>query len=651
MKLRFLLPAMFGLIGTAFPQQSPPKFGTVAPADIQSRAYAPDTTAEAVILDDFGETFLEEDEHRGYRVAYRRLTHIKILKKSGYSWASVSVPMYRAGTNQQETIREVRGRTYNANPGGGATTVDLTEKEVFEENLGDGWFAAKFTLPDVREGSVIEYSYVVLSDFVFRLNDWAFQHEIPVRRSEHHLALSPNFQYRVIFNGPVALSLDRSSPGLNGGIRYEWAMDNVPPLREEPYMTALNDYRARIRFELTGTTLPGQGPRSYSKTWEDLDKTLLTEAEFGQALNRTGFLKDLGQQLKTGYPDTLARLTAAHDLVKTLMTWNGKHTIWAGSALKTAYERKTGSAAEINLLLVGLLREAGLDAQPVVLSTRRHGLVPQNYPLLTWFNHVVALVTAGGRDVLLDATSPLLAADMLPAECLNGTGRLIHLRRPRWVSLAPRQRQVTVHTLALTLKPDGSLSGTAETSHSGYAGLQRRTEVFTKGVSAFLQKDLPRAYPSCTLSLPAVDNADSVGKSLVTRCTLESTELVQTAGNRLYLTPLLSTARRENPFKSPKRAFPVDFGAALEETSLISFAVPEGYVVEELPKSLGIALPNDGGRYTFSVLQSLTDNKLRVTSRLVLRKTVFTPDEYGALREFFDKIVAKQAEQVVLKKQ
>lgn len=640
-----LLLLLLPLVGAAQSTPAPP----VNPADVRATTYPADSTADAVVLDDYGETYLDKDDGDGvYRVRYFRRTRIKILKASAYEWANVTIPFFRRDVNFQERVGDVRGMTYTADAQGNIQTTALTDKEVFEENVGDNWFRKRFTLPNVRVGSVVEFSYLLTSDFVYNLRDWRFQRQIPTRRSEYHLSLSPNFQYRVMFMGDVPLAVDRSRPVAGGGVRYEWAVENAPAFRAEPYMTAADDYISRIRLELMGYALPGQERRVLSKTWEDLDKTFLTDEDLGAALNRTGFLKDLGEILRTRYPDTLARVTAAHDLVKTNMTWNGEHTLWTKTGLKTAYERKTGNSAEINLLLIGLLREAGLEAHPLVLSTRDHGAVPQDFPLRVWFNHVAALTTAGGRDVLLDATSPLLTVDMLPADCLNGSGRLLHLRRARWVSLAPKQRQSTFRTLRLDLKPDGSLSGTAEVSQSGYAGVEGRANILKQGLNTFRQVGMQGQFPGWSVSGTEVLHLDSVQDALVTRCALQATDVVQQAGERLYLTPLLSTARRENPFKSPMRSYPVDFGSALEETNIAVIALPAGYGVEELPKSAAMTLPNNDGRFTYSV--SVNENQLQVTSRLALRKTVFTGGEYPTLRSFFDKIVAKQAEQVVLKK-
>ncbi len=642
-----LISACLFLALTAQAQTNP--LPPLAPADVLTRSYPADTSAEAVVLHDYGRAYLDKADDGSYQVNYTRHTRIKILKKSGYDRATVKVVFYRQHAGQEESVRDVEGRTHNADGTGGIQYVGLGTKDVFEEKLGEGYFVKRFTLPDVREGSVVEFSYRIVSDFVFKIRDYDFQRDIPVRRSDYELSLPPNFEYRVLFQGFESLVVDESQPTLGQGVRYHWAMQNLPALHEEPYLTNAGDYVAKVRFELVRVSLPGQSPRTFSQKWEDLDRTLLTDETFGGALNRTNFLSDLGQSLARQFPDTLARINAVHEHLKRHLTWNGEHRIWTETSLKTAYERRTGNAGELNLTLVGLLREAGLEAHPVVLSTRAHGKIPTDYPLLSWFNHVVALTRAGGRDLLLDATSPLLPPDMLPFDCLNETGRLIHLRRPRWVSLRPRQRASSVHTLALTLKADGSLSGTAETALGGYEALRRRTQVQAEGWPAFLQKSLPAQFPDYTLSEARVENADSLHRLLLLRCGLKNEGSGQETVGRFYLTPLLLGAQRENPFKSPTRKFPVDFGAPLEETCLVTFTLPEGYAVEEAPKTLSLTLPNNDGRFMFSTTQ--TGNQLVINSRLTLRKTIFTGEEYPTLRAFFDKIVAKHAEQVVLKKE
>jgi hypothetical protein len=119
-------------------------------------------------------------------------------------------------------------------------------------------------------------------------------------------------------------------------------------------------------------------------------------------------------------------------------------------------------------------------------------------------------------------------------------------------------------------------------------------------------------------------------------------------GGVIYLDPFIANKLAENPFKLEKREYPVDFGSPQEDTYMLSLELPESYEVEELPKTLAVGLPGNAGRYVYSV--SRMGNKVSITSTLLITKTLFTPEEYGNLREFYNQVVAKQAEQIVLRK-
>ncbi|MBC7890734.1 MAG: hypothetical protein H7Y12_00855 [Sphingobacteriaceae bacterium] len=416
-------------------------------------------------------------------------------------------------------------------------------------------------------------------------------------------------------------------------------MENIPAFREDPYLVGASDYVAKLRFQTSQRT---------SKTWEELDARLLKNESFGQTLLDTGFLTAIGDSLRMKYPDTLARLTSAHTYVKQHLIWNGAHNLWADN-LREVFNRKKGDAADLNLLLVALLRATGLEAYPLALSTRDNGQILAEYPSLTSFNYVAALTTLGGKDIFLDATLPYLPPDLLPSACLNGKGRVVDLAHARWVSLIPRQRMSVSTTFRMAFGPDGTLSGQAEMACAGYAALLWRMRLSAKDTSSFLQKTLEKSIPNFTVSQPSFANADSLAKPLYLRCTLQSREPLQQAGERYYFMPLLGSERSENPFKAPTRTYPVDFGFPLEETNFVEYTLPPGITVEELPKAATFTLPDNYGRFMYSVI--LNGNKLQISSRLVLRKPSFTGGEYSTLRAFFDKIVAKHAEQVVLKRE
>lgn len=620
--------------GTIAPATAQDVVEPVRLADVLTEAYPIDTTAEAVVLNETGSMALDLTRSSG--LVLKRRVRIKILKKSGYRWASVTIPFFNSGGDGREYVKEINGQTYNPSERGGMTVSTLARKNVFEDRQDSKQRALRFTLPDVREGSVIEYSYSLRSDFEY-LPDWVFQWPIPVLHSECRLFVL-GYNYRMILLSRYPLAEQESKPSRWGGA-YRWVLKNLPGFREEPYTAGGQEYQARIQFRPSAST--GMGGAS----WADFDTKLMFHRNFGKLLATSEGVRAEGQKFREAYADTLKRVTAIHEFVKKRIRWDGTYSPF-GYPPETTLANGKGDCADQNFLLIALLNSAGVQARPVLLSTRDHGLVHREIPSIAWFNYVAAVARLGGKDVFLDATLPHLPVGMLPPQCLNHTGRLIDGPNSRWIDLAPQQVYGISHALRLKLDADASVSGEASTSSAGTLGLLWRAGLTQD--STLTKTVLNEMYKGFAIGGARVENADSLQKALDVHCTLRSDEGVQQAGDRWYLNPMFSTARKENPFQTPTRSYPVDFGSALEETSLVEITLPPGFGVEELPKPAVFALPDNGGRFTYSV--SVDENRLRVTSRMQVRKVRFTPEEYPALRSFFDKIVAKHAEQVVLKK-
>ncbi|GAB3927132.1 hypothetical protein GCM10028804_31810 [Larkinella terrae] len=622
-------------------------FGQVNLDDLNMKVYPADSSADAVVLSDVGTAAITKNDARGYYVYYERHVRIKILKKSAFERATVTIPFYRHHANLQEQISDLEGITYNQLPDGSVTTNRLTKDAIFEERRTEKVYIQRFTLPNVHEGSVIEYKYTLSSDFVFELREWNFQHDIPVRWSQYDLTLIPGFEYRILFQGFEALVKDESQT-IGRDVRYRWAMKDLVALREEDFMASPDGYRAKVWFELIRTTLPNQiGPQNFARKWDDLDRLLLSDGQFGLAMNRSGFLKEIATGLRAQSPDTLKQVKAAHQFIQKAMTWNRQRGIYTKSSLKSAFEAKTGNTADLNLMLVGLLREMGLEAHPVILSTKQNGTLSKEYPLVSRFDYVVAVVSWGGKDLLLDACEPDLQPGVLPVRCLNGEGRLVNMRRPRWIPLTPVEKRRESGRFFLTMTKEGQLDGTVTVTQTGYAAADSRRHVREVSLEKYRQAFRSR-NPDWQWKKLEVQNADSSSLPFTIKGNVTVAEAVSRIDNRLFLRPLPIADLLQNPFKSPERRFPVDMGAPVEKSYVAIYTLPEGYTVEEKPKNIALTLPGNAVRFTF--MTEVSNGNLQIASRLVFNKAIFSPQEYAALREFYNQVIAKHAEQVVLKK-
>ena len=646
----------------------PIQYGLIDPRDLTEAPFAGDSAAGAVVLCDYGRSRIG-GKGEGLQVVFERVTRIKILRKAGYDQATVEIPLYHRELNQ-EKVSGLRGCTYNLVNGQVAKTK-LEPSGAFFEKRSDHVNVQKFTLPNVREGSVIEYAYTLSSDFLFNFQDWAFQGDIPVRWSEYRSSVPSFYKYKIIYQstqpfaaeqarvGSTSLRLENPAQGWSGQSTYisaqtedhRWAMRDVPALRPEAYITTTNDYVDRLDFQLVGEQWPNAGFRDLSETWPKINAHLLKEETFGRQLDRSHFLKEQLLALAARYPAPAARAAAVRALVMAGMRYDGTNRYSTETPPRKAFEAHRGSAADVNLLLIAALRDAGLAAEPVLLSTRDHGRVSREFPLLDKFNYVIALVPLPeGQELLVDATEPLLPCGVLPRRCLNQHGRLIPSGRNeegRWVSLVPTQRAVSFRQASLVLDASGGLTGRVREEFSGYAGLRARQELAEQGEKKF-GAALAARHEGWTIPHLALTQRDSMDQPLRLSYTFSRPGGEAGPASPLYLNPLREFAEATNPFRHDTRRYPVDLGAPQEETTLLSLTLPAGYEVAELPKNVVVELSDGSARYLFST--ATVGSTVQVVSRLILRSPVYAAAQYAELRELYRLMLARQGERLVVRK-
>ncbi|MBH8557576.1 DUF3857 domain-containing protein [Hymenobacter negativus] len=656
-------------------QNEPIKFGVIDSRELTAAPFVNDSAASAVVLCDFGRSRLK-GQAGNFQVVFERVTRIKILKKPGYEYATVEIPLYHRDDNQ-EKVSNLRGFTYNL-VNNAVEKTRLETSGVFLEKRTPTINVQKVTLPNVRVGSVVEFAYTLTSDYLFNFQDWTFQRDIPVRWSEYRVSIPSFYRYKILYQGAQAFAVNNtavgstnlvldnkipSSAGIAGGQtvgtlnisapteEHTWALKNVPAFGEEPFMTTAADYVARLDFELTGEQWPDSPYHDLTGTWEKINARLLADEEFGGRLgSHIGFMQDQLQGLATKYPALMDRAAAVREMVMAAVRYDGTDRYYAAEPLRKAFDAHRGTSADVNLLLLAALREAGIPAHPLLLSTRDHGSVSKEYPLLERFNYVAALVPlVDGKDLLLDATEPLLPCGVLPPRCLNRVARLI-TKKPedsRWVDLAPALRRVRYQQVALALDAQGGLTGKVHDEHGGYAAAEARARLAGQGEKKYLATATQR-HESWTLTKPALTHADNVEKPLVLDYEFTQPAEGATATGPLYLSPLAEFGIGQNPFRREQRDFPVDFGIPQDETLVVSLTLPAGYELAAVPKPVVVELPGGGGRFVCSV--AATPGAVMLTSRLSLSQAVYSAAQYPNLREFYRLLLEKQGEKLIIQK-
>jgi hypothetical protein len=426
---------------------------------------------------------------------------------------------------------------------------------------------------------------------------------------------------------------------------HHWISKDVPAFKEEPFMTCEDDYVSKINLALSHVSFPGQPVREIMGTWSKLNTLLLESEDFGKAVTGSNFLKKKVEEITAGLTDPQQKTAAIFNYVRNNIEWNGVKDRYADN-LKKVFESKKGTAADINLLLGAMLDKADLPVEMVLLSTRDHGFVRQPYPMEEQFNYVICTVKIGDKRLTLDATDKYLPIGVLPERCLNGPALIISKTNHGWINVDAKTKSRTVVSTDLTLKESGELTGRVNYTFDGYDAHRVRKDYFAEGETDYLKKFMEdktwEIQKSEFQNLKEIDqNAKQLHELIINEhCTL--------AGNVIYLNPYVTSQIKENVFKHEKREYPVDFGSPADKTYMCKIILPEGYVVDELPKPKVIALPGNAAKFSYNISQ--TGNVLNVISMLQINKALFLQDEYPHLREFYNQVVAKQSEQIVLKR-
>lgn len=642
------------LIGTNSGYAQPERFGKNVEADLEKTVYELAPDAPAVVLFDVGHAEYKYDETEGFQIFFTRHRRVKILDKNAFDMADVKI-WYRNGGQFRNQVSSVRAATYNL-VDGKVEDEKVRNRDMFTEQVNDEWAVRKFAFPNVKEGSIIEYSYTETITQFTEVPSWYFQEEVPVLWSEYSAAIPEYYKFKRSTQGAVPLQyeekelydkIDRYNVEFTTH-KYHWIAKNVPAFKEEPFMPAPDEFISQVYFELSTIDFPWETVKNYTQTWSAINKTLLDITSFGGFINQQRAVRDEVAQITGDAEAEMEKLLVTYTYLQNTVNWNGIRDIYATERPKKILENKSGSAADINLLLVLMLREAGIQSNPVILSTTDHGIVNPGNPNISEFNYTIASAVVDDRYILLDATDKYLPAGMLPARCLNGNGRLINETGGMNMSLLNNEKSVKMIMADLTMDTDGNMSGTVSTKYSSLAAASFRKDVNENGFDKYIE-DFENSHHNWEVQNFEVENLENIYDDVTQKLTVNISNESETTSDLIFFTPMLMEQIEENPFKAQERSYPIDFVFPREEMVMLKLTLPEGYVVDEVPENMQIALPDNDCVYGFTV--SAFGNVVQMTSKMQINRTFHSPENYATLRNFFEQVVSKQAGQIVLKKE
>jgi hypothetical protein len=636
LKLFFLI-ASFSLLA----QKEIPKFGDVTTEELKMVQSPIDSTAGALVLFDYGVVTFDYS----FNIVLERHIRIKIFNSSEFDRADVKIP-YAVG----DRVQGLKIASYNLESGKVVET-DVKRKETFDEKVNDDVRQMRFSIPNVREGSVIEYTYSVNYGSWQSLPTWYFQKDIPSLQSEYIVKLPEYFEYRQSFSGFVPLEINskkyENGRYQNANFRVDvqrFVAINIPAFVEEPYISNKDNYISKIDFELSWIRIPGQTHQMrmansfyhLSYEWADGDY-------YGKSLESNGYLKEDLDVITAGLTDNLDKVKAIYAFVRD--SFEVDYDVEAENLRRIA-KLRAGYATDLNRVFVSYCREAGFDANLVRLSTRSNGFLNRTFPAMNAFDKTISLVRLDDQEYLLDPAVEKLPFDMLPSEYLNGPGLIISKENPGWVDLKARKGQSKMVMGIIELEEDGSILGEINIARSGYSAYSFRSNN-RASLDEYLE-EFKEANSTWEIEEHNLEGLDELEGDLVESISLRTEDNVEDLGNILYMDALPYGAISENPFKTEVRQYPVTFGMPVNEMLTYRKTIPEGYQIDEVPEKVAIGLPGNTASFMFQA--SVLGNVISVSSILKINKDEFSSEEYPLLRELYAQVAAKQSEKIILKK-
>ncbi len=647
------------------------KYGKPTDEELRMTVYEPDNSAEAVMLCRLTDV-VYTIQQSSFLTDYKERFRIKVLKPEGARFAKVVIPYQQQvsinsiggtkitamalpkpggssdsyfegegvsmtegvfGTDADDIVEDIKAVAINLD-GGKVVKTSLNKSDIVRKKIDEHNYQVEFTVPNVKEGTVVDIEYNIHSQLFWQLRDWYAQCEIPVVYAK----LDMNIPSYLIFNiedhgiqrlthtctaGSMKFKLvsdPLANPMNISTNHYVYTGRDLKAMPKDDYVWNLKDYCAGITAELKTYRLPGMSEMDFAKTWEQIDELFLGSDPFNLQLNAHS---PLHQELQDAHIQDIAnqeeRAAAVYQLVMKHVKWNGKYDLWP-QPTKETLQQGTGDNADINMLLIQSLKDVGLEAAPVLLRSRDLGMMPYNFPSFQKLStFVVGILPQGGTKFYVDASSTDDYLNVLPPTLLVERARLLLKdKKSQWVNLQKLQKSQTTTMIEATLSADGTYSGTQTTLYKGLAAAKYRQ---SKGINEY-----------------AADATEVV----------EFNKKGTVLDGKISFNPFNNPPMTSNPFTATNRLMPVEFPCTSSDQVIINITLPEGYVMESEPQQKSFSTPDKGleGR----LFSSYGGGRIQIQYQFNVNKISHPENNYAALHDMYDLFMKFSNEQIVIKK-
>jgi len=637
MKTVFFLLMFLSFSRAVQAQDNIPAFGKIDKADLEMQDCGFDRGAEALVLLDVGQIEISYLQNTGWVSESRYRIRIKVLKERAVSRSEIKLSYY--AKSGREGISNISGISYNLDANGKIEESKLESGNIYDKIIDKDFSEVSFALPNVKAGTVFEYKYKKLRKSYSYIPTWNFQQSIPVKYSAYNVIIPEYFQFTLQVTKRQEME-KKPSTGINEGTFY--IMHDIKGLKDEPYSSGKKDYLQRIDFQLSNITTPDYR-EEIRTTWPKIITELQEDEDFGLALKKN--LRGIDDILKVVIPmqKSSERIRAIYNYVQRNMQWNDVYSIYSDKGIKDAWDKKNGNITDINFILINILKEAGIAARPLLVSTKDNGAVSTFFPFLKQFNAVLAYVKDGETEYIMNAADKYNPFNLVPYDVINTNALVVDKSVENVTQLNGSDKYTSNVFFSCSVESDGKIAGQVTLKNSGYAR-NIRMNSFKKDKL----KEMIEVNEGITIRVDSLSVKNEEDELLPFEQTADFSGSMQEGGGYFLLPYNLFTGLGKNPFIEGDRVMAVDFNFPKSYVINGNFYLPDDFIVNELPKNTRLIMPDSSIVLTRKM--QLDGNILSFRVTLDMLYADYIVEGYPYIKDFFKKMYAILNERIALKK-
>jgi len=591
------------------------------------------------------EASIEFDEtDRGIVVYIHYLNRIKVYSDDPIDQAEaalVGIPFY--ASENIERVTNLEGITWKGN----GQFYSLNTENTRNAELNSRYRLIEFEMPEVEAGSVLEYKYTLERRYIEELPDFYLSDRVPVREATLFMKNADFLRYDVIEQNvdfelsyqefevdtssiPFVFTYERPDP-----VNVEvWSAEGIPAIDATSFISSIDDVRAKLKFQISEFGLPRQ---PLDNSWELIAAQLRRNSNPYDSIDENRDLISMELDQFSEVQSLIEMQDSIFHYLNSIMQFNGTNTVYAEGSLDHVIDGRPADQAEINTLLLGMLREAGIEAYPLFISGREFGRINRSFPSLFQFNQMLVYSEIDGEEYIMDASFAHSLPDLISVNSFNNQGFLLRENDFNWIEINPRKSVFNLRVgIEGDLNQNGTLNGIIRAETTGYPSREiRRSLAGAESESDIIKKIFLDIYPEAELSNSEIVVDELNPDNISIRASFEIPNYAVSFTDGLEYKPVIVGYLYQNPFESANRRVPITLDAPEQLFVNYRINLPDGAEAENLRGRQMTELSGAELQEEYSV----SDTQLTYSFGVNIERKQFSSDDYSQLRRIYERWV------------